>query len=125
MDLFKQTVQEIIEKVEGIISAHIVGVDGIVIEQSVHPDNGTEELCFDIVAAEFTSLIKNAFRTSDDIEIGEIQELTVFTGTYHFVIKMITHEYYVMAILQPGGNFGKARYELKKAGLLLEREFQI
>lgn len=124
MNIFRDIIQAMLQKVEGTLSVLIVGVDGIIIDRSDSEDID-DGLNLELVAAEYTSLLKTALRTAEDVEIGQLQELTVFTAHYHFVIKMITDEYYIMFIMRPGGNFGRARYELKKAKILLEKEFQI
>ncbi|HPB26642.1 MAG TPA: hypothetical protein PLU41_02290 [Acidobacteriota bacterium] len=125
MNLFRDTIEEVVARVEGALLVLIVGVDGIIIDRAVHPDHLKDGLNFDLLAAEYTSLLKNAVRTAEDVEIGMLQEMTIFTEQLHFLIKMITSEYFLMFILQPGGNFGRARYELKKAKIILEKDFRI
>jgi predicted regulator of Ras-like GTPase activity (Roadblock/LC7/MglB family) len=39
------------------------------------------------------------------------------------VLKAITTEYFLMMILSEGANIGRARFELKKAKYILEKEF--
>lgn len=124
MNLFRDIIEQMAQRVEGTLSVLIIGVDGIIIDRA-DTEKAIPSLSLELVAAEYTSLLKTALRTADDVEIGKLHELTVFTEAYHFIIKMITDEYYMMFILEPGGNFGRARYELKKAKIILEKEFQI
>ena len=125
MNIFKEVIDGMLQKVDGSLAVLIVGVDGITIDRAEHPENEAVGLNFDLLAAEYTSLLKTALRTAEDVDVGLLQEMTVFTEQYQFVVKMITDEYYLMFVLKPEGNFGRARYELKKAKILLEKEFQI
>ena len=125
MNIFKDIIDGMIQRVDGALAVLIVGVDGITIDRAEHPEHEAVGLNFDLLAAEYTSLLKTAIRTAEDVDVGSLQEMTVFTEQYQFLIKMITSEYYLMFVLQPDGNFGRARYELKKSKILLEREFQI
>ncbi len=125
MNIFKEVIDGMLQKVDGALAVLIVGVDGITIDRAEHPENEAVGLNFDLLAAEYTSLLKTALRTAEDVDVGLLQEMTVFTEQYQFVVKMITGEYYLMFVLRPDGNFGRARYELKKAKILLEKEFQI
>ena len=125
MNLFRDVIEAIIEKVEGARSVLIVGIDGIVIDRINKDETVDEQISYELVAAEYTSLLKTAVRTAEDVEIGLLQELMVFTEYFQFLIKMLTEEYFVMCILSADGNFGRARYESKKAKLILQKEFQI
>jgi len=125
MNIFRDVIESIITKVDGARSVLIVGVDGIVIDRASQEAVDPEKISYELVAAEYTSLLKTAVRTAEDVEIGLLQELTVFTEQYHFLIKMITEEYFIMCILSADGNFGRARYELKKAKLILKKEFMV
>ncbi len=125
MNLFKDVIEHIVQTVEGAVSALIVGVDGIVIDRAYREETDRVNLNYELVAAEYTSLLKTALRTAEDVEIGHLQEMTVFTEEFDFVIKMITEEYFLMFIMKPAGNFGRARYELKKAKIMLEKEFTV
>ena len=124
MNIFRDVTQSIIDKVEGARTALIVGTDGIVIDRA-NKEEGDDSINYELVAAEYTSLLKTAIRTAEDVEIGLLQELTVFTEQFQFLIKMITEEYFLMCILNAKGNFGRARYELKKAKYILYKEFQV
>lgn len=125
MNLFGDTLRDVVARVEGVRSAMIVGIDGIIIERAFSTGEDISELNIEMVTAEFTSLLKTALRTADDVEVGTMLEMTVFTEKCVFVIRMITEEYYIMVVMDPDGNFGRARYELKKAKYLLEKEFLI
>ncbi len=123
---FKEALDMIVENVDDTIAALIVGTDGIIIEKSIiGEEDFPQELNLDLIAAEKTSLLKSSLRTADDIDIGELEELNLFTEKYCFLIKLITREYYFLVIMKRSGTYGKSRFLLKKAKLILEKEFII
>ncbi len=122
---FKDSLDMIVENVEDTLAALIVGIDGIIIEKSINEGEFDEKLNLELIAAEKTSLLKSSLRTADDIDIGELEELNLFTERYCFLIKLITKEYYFLVIMKRSGTYGKSRFLLKKAKLILEKEFII
>ncbi len=122
---FKDSLDMIVENVEDTLAALIVGIDGIIIEKSINEGEFDEKLNLELIAAEKTSLLKSSLRTADDIDIGELEELNLFTERYCFLIKLITKEYYFLVIMKRSGTYGKSRFLLKRAKLILEKEFII
>ena len=58
--MFKETLENIMERTEGSLGALIMGIDGIAVERLLK-DAG-QEANLDIAAAEFTSLVRNGVR---------------------------------------------------------------
>ena len=73
-------------------------------------------------SAEYLSLLKKTFETNRELGLGRVQELTVFTENLIAIIKAVTNEYYMVFALPPHGNFGQARFELRKSVLRLAKE---
>ena len=90
---FGELLKQILSKVDGAVGALIMGLDGIAIEQQV--SEGTPK----------------------DGQLG------VIAGNMVLVIKLINPEYFLLIALAHGGNIGRARFELKKAQMMLEEEF--
>jgi len=44
-----------------------------------------------------------------------VQEITIKTEKMIYLVRMINEEYFVALILKPLGNYGKARYLIKKS----------
>jgi predicted regulator of Ras-like GTPase activity (Roadblock/LC7/MglB family) len=76
----------------------------------------------EVAAAEFASLIKNARRAGSEMELGKLREMTFNGEGGIFLLRFGSEDYFIAAILSPEGNFGRARYELRRAELLLEKE---
>ena len=111
----------IVNNVPGGLGASINGLDGLIIaEYKKIPNN---ELDFTLLGAEITTLLKRAVKTTDDIHMGPLQEITLMDKNRAILIKTINEEYYLLLALDASGNIGKGRYELKKAVYLFEKEF--
>ncbi|HEY6331878.1 MAG TPA: hypothetical protein VI756_21300 [Blastocatellia bacterium] len=110
-------------RVEGALAAIIVGIDGIPIERFALDEAG--DLDIEMVATEFTTLLRRAMHTAADTGLGPLQEVVLGTERALFLLRPITSEYFLMLALMPGGNMGRARFELRKAQLALEHEFSI
>jgi predicted regulator of Ras-like GTPase activity (Roadblock/LC7/MglB family) len=120
---FIDTLTQITDRIEGSAGAIILGIDGILIERYVRDLDPSLDL--DLIATEFTTLLRRSMRTASDTELGELQEMVFVVDRLTFLFRPITPEYFLLLALNPGGNVGRARFELRKARLALESEFAI
>ena len=120
---FIGTLTQMVDRIEGCAAGAILGVDGILIERYVH--ELAPPMDIDLVATEFTTLLRRSMRTATDTDLGELQEMVLATDHMTFLARPITAEYFLLLALNPGGNVGRARFELRKAQLTLETEFAI
>lgn len=120
--MFGDLLKQIVTKVDGAIGALIMGLDGIAIEQQI-VDADRFDNRLSMIAAAYATLLRNSMRTSSDVGVGQLQEMCVISGNMMLVIKLINPEYFLLIALEANGNIGRARFELKKAQLLLEEEF--
>jgi predicted regulator of Ras-like GTPase activity (Roadblock/LC7/MglB family) len=121
--MFKEALETIIERTEGSIGALIMGTDGIAVEKVMSTEAHDANL--DVAAAEFTSLIRNAQRSGNDIGLGHLRELVVQLESAIVIMRVFTRDYFVVLALKPDGNYGRGRFELRKAELQLAREFAV
>lgn len=121
--MFKESLQAIVEKTDGSLGALIMGADGLSVEK-FFTDAGAEAN-LDIAAAEFTSLVRSANRSGNDLDLGELRELVITLGSVTFVMRLFNKDYFAVLALKPDGNLGRGRYELRKAELMLAREFTV
>lgn len=121
--MFKQALTNIVERTEGAIGALIMGTDGIAVEKVMMPEGSDANI--DIAAAEVTSLVRKAQLTGDATGHGSLHELVVGFKDITIVARLFTHDYFVVLALQPDGNLGRGRFELRKAELELAREFAV
>ncbi len=121
--MFKESLESIIDRTDGAIGALIMGTDGIAVEKVMKPE--ARDLNLDVAAAEFTSLIRIAQRTGSDTGLGAACELIISLESAVVLLRMFTKDYFIVLAVNPDGNIGRARYELRKAELVLSKEFAI
>jgi predicted regulator of Ras-like GTPase activity (Roadblock/LC7/MglB family) len=120
---FSKTLQTIVNRVEGGAGAVILGIDGIVIERYVK--DMQSDLDLELIATELSTLLIRSMHTASDTGLGDLREMMFATELMTFLLRPITAEYFLLFGLNPGGNIGRARFELRKAQLALETEFAI
>lgn len=122
--MFKKSLQQIIENTEGSLGVLIMGTDGIAVEKFMAADVNGSKLD-ETTAAEFTSLVKVAQRTSHEMSLGKFNELVIVCGESSVIIRLLSPDYFIALALKAEGNIGRGRYELRKAELILAREFTL
>ena len=119
--MFKEALQTIVEKTDGSLGALIMGADGLSVEKFFNEDGYAANL--DVAAAEFTSLVRSAMRSGNDLALGDLRELVIALASVTFLMRLFNKDYFVVLAIKPEGNLGRARYELRKAELMLAHEF--
>ena len=119
--MFKEALQTIVEKTDGSLGALIMGADGLSVEKFFNEEGYAANL--DVAAAEFTSLVRSAMRSGNDLALGDLRELVVSLDNVTFIMRLFNKDYFVVLAMKPEGNLGRARYELRKAELTLAHEF--
>ena len=51
-----------------------------------------------------------------------MQQLSVTTDRLTLMVSSVAADYYLLLVLGPEGNYGQARFELRRARLLLEAD---
>ncbi len=121
--MFKESLQTLVEKTDGSLGALIMGADGLSVEK-FFTEAGVEAN-LDVAAAEYTSLVRTASRSGKDLDLGELRELVVVLAGVTFVMRLFNKDYFAVLALKPDGNLGRGRYELRKAELILAKEFAV
>ncbi|OYT71772.1 MAG: hypothetical protein CFK52_07180 [Chloracidobacterium sp. CP2_5A] len=120
---FLELLEGILARVEGSVGIAIMGLDGLAIEQAQVPSKMELGERVALIATSHATLLRNTMRMSSDTGVGALSELTLMSDEFLLVVRLIGREYFIILALSPGGNLGRARFELRKAHLLLEREF--
>jgi predicted regulator of Ras-like GTPase activity (Roadblock/LC7/MglB family) len=105
------------QRVEGTLAISLMGLDGIAIDSV---SNG--ELQLEAIGAELGGFLKGVRMSNTELNTGEVEQFSLMTEKYVTIISAVTSEYYILMILSRDGNYGRARYELKRAKFLLEDE---
>jgi predicted regulator of Ras-like GTPase activity (Roadblock/LC7/MglB family) len=119
--MFREALEAILEHTEGSLGVIIMGMDGIPVEKVFKPEG--REANLDVAAAEISSLVRSAQRIGRSVGLGETHEVTLTLDSVKIVSRMFGNEYFIVLALNAEGNFGRGRYELRKAELALAQEF--
>jgi predicted regulator of Ras-like GTPase activity (Roadblock/LC7/MglB family) len=115
--VFKEILQGIRDRVEGTLAISLIGLDGIAIE-SINSDS----VPLDVMGAEFGGFVKSVRLSNTDLDTGDVLQFALVTEKYIAFLSAVTPEYYVLLVMRPDGNYGRARFELAKAKHLLRDE---
>ena len=118
MNVFQDSLRRIAERVEGTRAVSLLGLDGIAIDSYV----SAEGLPMDSLAAEAGALVKAANICRALADHGSVSEITVASCRSASILCRVTEEYYLLLLLARDGNFGRGRFELRKAAVALEKE---
>ena len=115
--MFRDVLANLQQRVEGAMAASLIGLDGIAVE-TINDQN----VPLDILGAEFGSFIKAIRHANTELNTGEVLQFSLITEKYITFLSEVTPEYYILLVLRPDGNYGRARHELSKAKYLLRDE---
>jgi predicted regulator of Ras-like GTPase activity (Roadblock/LC7/MglB family) len=116
--MFREHLNRISHRIEGALALSLVARDGMLVESfSSDPD-----LDLEVLAAELVSQVRSISNNHRELDVGEVQQLSVSTDRLTLMVSSVASDYYLLLVLGPEGNYGKARFELRRARLLLERD---
>jgi predicted regulator of Ras-like GTPase activity (Roadblock/LC7/MglB family) len=103
--------------VDGALAVSLIGLDGIAVETI-----GGGEVPLDVLGAEFGGFVKSIRHANTELDTGEVRQFALVTERYITFLSEVTPEYYILLVLRPDGNYGRARFELSKAKHALRDE---
>ncbi len=116
--MFLEELSRISGRVEGALALSLVARDGMPVESvSSDPDLDLEAL-----GAEMVGQARAISENHRELEVGDVQQLSVMTDRVTLMVSSVAADYYLLFVLGPDANFGRARFELRRARLLLESE---
>ncbi|MDP9119949.1 MAG: roadblock/LC7 domain-containing protein [Acidobacteriota bacterium] len=116
--MFLDQLNLISDRIGGVLALSLVARDGLPIE-SVSSD---PDLDIEVLAAELVAQARSIADNSRELLVGEVQQLSVTTDRLTLMVSSVAKDYYLLLVLGPGGNYGRARFELRRARLLLEQD---
>jgi predicted regulator of Ras-like GTPase activity (Roadblock/LC7/MglB family) len=116
--MFLEHLSRISNRIEGTIALSLVARDGMRVE-SVCSEPGLD---LELLAAEMIAQARAISENHRELEAGEVEHLAVATDRFTLMVSSVAADYYLLLVLGPGGNPGRARFELRRARLLLESE---
>ncbi len=111
--MFRDSLQKLVERVEGGVAGILMGFDGISVESYTRKDVDKTETDIQTVGMELAHVIGQVRRAAELLEVGTLGEVTVGADKLVVVVRALTDEYFLALALRPGASFGKARYALR------------
>ena len=116
---FSVILKETVDRVDGAVSAMIIGADGMPVEEYA-----SERLInLEDLSAETSAIIKDIANAAETLGLGEAKEFSIISEKCGIIMRKINAEYYFALIIKPDGNYGKGRFVLKSTIPKIEKEF--
>jgi predicted regulator of Ras-like GTPase activity (Roadblock/LC7/MglB family) len=109
--------EDVRNRVEGTLAISLIGVDGISVDSINHTG-----IPLDVMGAEFGRFIKSIRLSNTELNTGEVEQFSLVAEKYVAFLSAVTPDYYVLLVLRPDGNYGRARFELGRAKQILRAE---
>ena len=108
--MFRNALEEVVDKVEGGMAALLMGFDGITVEQ-YSPDGYDIET----LGMEFSVVLNDARKAALALDAGPTDEVAFRSEKVTTVVRVLNDEYFIALALKPDGNIGKGRFLLRLA----------
>ncbi|HUP48248.1 MAG TPA: hypothetical protein VNA04_05610 [Thermoanaerobaculia bacterium] len=105
------------ERVDGALAVSLIGLDGIAIEAV-----NDKRVPLDVLGAEFGGFIRSIRLSNTELNTGEVLQFSLVTEKYVTFLSAVTPEYFILLVMAPEGNYGRARFELARAKHALRDE---
>ena len=115
--MFKDVLAGVRDRIDGAMAVSLIGLDGIAIETI---NGGGVPL--EVLGAEFGGFIKSIRTANTELNTGDVLQFSLVTEKYITFLSEVTPEYYILLVLKPDGNYGRARFELARAKHMLRDE---
>ncbi len=114
--MFLDRLNSISDRIAGSLALALVAGDGMMVE-SVASD---PELDLEVLSAELLSQVASISIDQSELGAGTVEQFSVTTREVTILIAKVAEGYYLLLLLEHQGNYGKARFELRRARLELE-----
>ena len=115
--MFTAILRGIVEQCGGGIGAALMGTDGIPIDQFVSGEVPDGPLSEDIGTAgvEFNRILDEIRKAADGLAGGAMSETVVVLTRFSLAFRPVDEESYLVVVVAPDGNLGKARYLMRNS----------
>lgn len=108
---FNEILNDAANSVEGAMVVGLIGVDGIGVETVI---NNGYELDSEAVEVELAGLVGSVSRATQALAGGPVKDLFVEAENQSYVISLLDRNYFLVVMLGPDANLGRARFETKR-----------
>jgi predicted regulator of Ras-like GTPase activity (Roadblock/LC7/MglB family) len=113
---FEDTLKKMIQDCPGVVGIALMGSDGIPISQAHVASAPADEADEEVTSAgvEFGRLLDEMRKSSDAIGGGRLEESFVGLDHAWLLFRVVDSEFFLISVLRPQGNLGKARYLMRR-----------
>jgi predicted regulator of Ras-like GTPase activity (Roadblock/LC7/MglB family) len=115
---FEERLEELRSRVEGTQAVCIVADDGILVESA-----GGEDVDLEAIAAEVVTQVRNLGDAQRGLGVGPVREMAFRTERYTILLGSLPEGHYLVMVLSADVPQGRARFEVRRAPLVLEDEW--
>ncbi|MDD2581976.1 MAG: roadblock/LC7 domain-containing protein [Desulfuromonadaceae bacterium] len=115
----KNSLNSIIQSVDGALAAMVMAYDGIPIDE-VTVDQS--EFDMQLLSVEYAAILKEIKRAVDVVKMGDLEEVSIATTRTCVVVRILNEDFFAALIMSRGGNIAKGRYMLKLKSFDVLRE---
>jgi predicted regulator of Ras-like GTPase activity (Roadblock/LC7/MglB family) len=109
--MFRDSLQGMVDRLAGGVAGVLMGFDGIAVDSYTRA--GEESLDIQTVGMELAHAVLQMRRATEQLDVGQLRELTLKVDKLVVLFYLITDEYFVACAVKPEANFGKARYLMR------------
>jgi predicted regulator of Ras-like GTPase activity (Roadblock/LC7/MglB family) len=120
---FREILRSIVEDCGGGISAALMGNDGVSIDQYMAEGSEGSGEPVETAGIEFGHILIDIRKASDALGGGLLEETVVELGRFTLIFRPVDDENFLVLMLRPDGNLGKARYLIRRHLLAIRQEF--
>ena len=106
----------LLDRIDGAVAVSLVAADGIPVATARRRD----DFDVDALAAELLTQVRAISNEQRDLAVGEVDQYSVSTDRLTVIIGRLQAGYYLLLVLDRGGSYGRARFEVRRARLLFE-----
>jgi predicted regulator of Ras-like GTPase activity (Roadblock/LC7/MglB family) len=111
--MFRESIQKLVERVDGGVAGILMGFDGISVEAYTRPQPEGQATDIQTVGMELAHVIGQVRRAAELLEVGGLTEVTLRAEKLVVLVRALSDEYFLAFALRPDSSFGKARYALR------------
>ena len=106
------------------MAAALMGADGISIEQveASGEERGSLGDEVDVLGVEFGRILDEMRKASDSVSGGALEEVSVRLSNFWVLMRIVDEETYLVLVIRPNGNAGKARFLMRRHQMALRDE---
>jgi len=111
---FREDLEGICGRVDGAFAASVMGFDGISIETVEQKSASGVEV--ETLLIEYSSVLAQVRQAAESLQMGKASEVSIRTEKMVAIARLLSADYFAVVALDPDGNVGRARYELRVTG---------